>query len=93
MPCGPRNRTTTRFLDPHAVRAFNEVVGSQLVSEQFPHLAAFIGRETPAQAFARGAKIMNDERRFAFGVEALLDAAEKRGTRRGVGAVTAGRRS
>jgi AcrR family transcriptional regulator len=72
------------FLDPHAVRAFNEVVGGQVTSGQFPHLATFIGKETPAQAFARAAKAMNDERRFAFGLEAILEAAETRGARRRV---------
>ena len=72
------------FLDPHAVRAFNEVVGNHLTSGQFPHLTAFIGKETPAQAFARAAKNMNDERRFTFGLEALLAAAEARGARRGI---------
>ncbi len=48
---------------------------------EFPHLAAFIGKDTPAQAFAHAAKVMNDERRFAFGLEALLDGAERRGAR------------
>ena len=70
------------FLDPHAVRAFNEIVGNHLTTGDFPHLAAFIGKETPAHAFARAVKIMNDERRFDFGIEAILTAAEARGARR-----------
>jgi len=70
------------FQDPQAVRAFNKIVAGQVGGGAFPHLAAFIGRDTPAQAFSRAARAMNDERRFEFGVEAILDAAERRGRAR-----------
>jgi AcrR family transcriptional regulator len=67
------------FQDPHAVRALNQLVSGHLATGQFPHLAAFVGKEPPAQAFARALEIMNDEQRFDFGLEALLDGAEARG--------------
>lgn len=67
------------YQDPHAVKAFNQIVGDHLASGEFPHVAAFIGKESAAQAFARAAKVMNDERRFASSLEAILDGAATRG--------------
>jgi hypothetical protein len=58
-------------LDPRVV---NELVGAHLASGQFPHIAALVGAEKPAAAFARAASWMRDDDRFEFGLQAILDA-------------------
>jgi AcrR family transcriptional regulator len=71
------------FADPRAVRALDKLVGDYLKTGEFPHIAAFVGAESPAQAFQRAGAAMNDERCFEFGIQAILDGAERRSQARG----------
>jgi AcrR family transcriptional regulator len=59
------------FIDSRAV---NALVGAQLATGELPHLAAFIGDDKPSAAFERAGAWMNDDARFEFGLQALLDA-------------------
>ena len=59
---------------PMDARVINELVGAHLATGQFPHIAALVGAEKPAAAFARAASWMRDDERFEFGLQAILDA-------------------
>jgi AcrR family transcriptional regulator len=67
-------RTTQGPTEMPDTRAINKLVSAHIATGQFPHIAAFVGHDKPSVAFERAFVWMNDDARFEFGLQAILDA-------------------